>query len=266
MTQGLIDFLPLWAFFSLTFVVVLVSIEAGFRVGRRRAAVREPEKESSAGAMAAASLGLLAFLLAFTFGFAASRVEARRSLLIDEVNAIGTTYLRTRTLPETERAQARALLREYVDVRMQGALEDGIDAAIRRSVEIHEALWEQAAALAEDRPGSIVLGLYLQSLNQMIDLHAKRLTESLRVRVPAVIWVVLFAVTVLAMAEMGFQTGLGGKRRPLSTPAFALAFAVVMLLIADLDRPQSGWIRISQQSMIELRESMIEPARGAQAP
>lgn len=264
--QGLIDSLPLWTFFALTFMVVLLSIEVGFRVGRHRAAAREPEKESSAGAMATASLGLLAFLLAFTFGFAASRVEARRNVLIDEVNAIGTTYLRTRTLPEAERARARALLREYVDVRLGGALAGEVDAAIRRSVEIHDALWEQAAALAERDPRSIVLGLYLATLNQMIDLHAKRVTESLRVRVPAVIWVVLFAVAALAMAEMGFQTGLGGKRRPLSTPAFALAFAVVMLLIADLDRSQSGWIRVSQQSMIELRESMAEPARGAQAP
>ena len=77
--QGPLDFLPLWAFFALTVAVVLASLEAGFRIGRRRAASAEPEKESSAGAMANASLALVAFLLAFTFGFAASRVEARRA-------------------------------------------------------------------------------------------------------------------------------------------------------------------------------------------
>jgi hypothetical protein len=258
--QGPLDFLPLWAFFAVTVGVVVASLEAGFRIGRRRAEMAEPEKESSAGAMASASVALLAFLLAFTFGFAASRFEARRTVLIGEVNAIGTTYLRTSILPEAERAKPRALLREYADVRLEAARSGEVDAAIRRSLEIQNELWAHAAALAERRPGSIVLGLYLQTLNEMIDLHTTRITESLRVRVPAIIWAVLFALTVLAMGEMGFQMGLGGRRRPLSTPAFALGFAVVMLLIADLDRPQAGFVRVSQQSMVELRQSMTEPA------
>jgi hypothetical protein len=259
--QGPLDFLPLWVLFGLTIALVLLSIEVGFRIGRRRAAIAEPEKESSAGAMANASLALLAFLLAFTFGFAASRLEARRSVLLEEVNAIGTTYLRAGTLPQPERAQARDLLREYVDVRLAGVRSGEIDEAIRHSVEIQTRLWESAAALAERSPNSIVLGLYLQTLNEMIDLHTKRVTEVLRVRIPAIIWVVLFAITVLAMVEVGYQTGLGGRRRPLSTPAFALAFAAVILLIADLDRPQAGWIRVSQQSMVELRQSMVETSR-----
>ena len=90
----------------------------------------------------------------------------------------------------------------------------------------------------------------------MIDLHTKRVTESIRVRVPAVIWLVLYAVTALSMVELGYQTGLAGRRRPLSIPALALAFASVILLIADLDRPQTGIVRVSQQSMVELIESM----------
>lgn len=173
------------------------------------------------GAMANASLALLAFLLAFTFGFAASRVEARRTLMLDEVNAIGTTYLRTGTLPEAERAQPRALLREYADTRLAAARSREIDVEIRRSVELQRRLWEQAAALAERQPSSIVVGLYLQALNETIDLHTKRVTETLRLRVPGIIWLVLYAITALAMAEMGYQTGLGGLRRPLSTPALA---------------------------------------------
>ncbi len=258
--QALLDFLPLWGVFGLTIVLVLFAIEVGYRIGRRRAAIAEPEKESAAGAMANASLALLAFLLAFTFGFAGSRFEARRSVLLDEVNAIGTTYLRAGTLPQPERTQARDLLREYVDVRLQGVRSGELGQAIRRSEEIQSRLWESAAALGERSPGSIMLGLYLQTLNQMIDLHTKRVTEG-RVRIPAIVWIVLYAITVLAMVEIGYQTGLAGRRRPLSTPAFALAFAAVILLIADLDRPQKGWIRVSQLPMEELRRSMVEPPR-----
>lgn len=255
--MGLFDKLPIFAVYTLTIALVLVCIEAGFRIGRRRALVAEPEKESAAGAMASASLALLAFVLAFTFGFAASRVESRRHALVEEANAIGTAYLRTSMLPEAERERARAWLREYTDVRIEGARPGGLDEAIRRSVEIQSRLWEHAAGVAEAAPGSIMLGLYLESLNEMIDLHTTRITEGARVRVPAVVWLVLYALTILAMAEMGYQMGLGGRRRTLVTPAFAFAFATVILLIADLDRPQEGSIVQSQQAMVDLRQSMV---------
>jgi len=253
---GPLDFLPLWALFAITLALVLLAIDAGFRLGRRRAVRGALEDQSSVAAMANASLALVAFLLAFTFGFAAARFDTRRIALLDEVNAIGTTHLRAGTLPEPERAQARALLLEYVEARLEGVRSGELEAAIRRSEELQKRLWSSAAALAERSPNSIVVGLYLQSLNEMIDLHTKRVSEGMRVRIPAIVWIVLYVVTALAVAEMGYQTGLSGRRRPLSVPAFALAFAAVMYLIADLDRPQSGFIRVSQKPMIELRDSM----------
>jgi hypothetical protein len=259
--QGPLDFLPLWVVFALTIALVLLTIEAGFRIGRRRAVLTEPDRESSVGAMTNASLALLAFLLAFTFGFAASRLDARRTVLLDEVNAIGTTYLRAATLPEPERTNARTLLRDYVDARLAGVRSGNIDEAIGRSENIQAKLWDSAAALAERSPGSIVVGLYLQALNEMIDLHTKRLNEALRIRIPAIMWIALYLLTAIAMLEVGFQMGLGGRRRVLSTPAFAVAFATVMFLIMDLDRPQMGWIQVSQQPMVELRQSMAEPPR-----
>lgn len=256
--SGPFDFVPIPFVFVLTIAFVLLFLELGFRLGRHRAASRDVEKESSVGAMANASLALLAFLLAFTFGFAASRLEARRTVFLDEVNAIGTAYLRASVLPEPERSEARSLLRNYTDVRLAAVATGDIETAVSRSLELQTKLWDRAAALAAASPGSIVLGLYLQSLNQMIDLHTTRLTQSLRVRIPMILWLVIFGVTALSMVEMGYQTGLVGKRRPRSMPAFALAFGSVILLIADLDRPQAGFIRLGQEAMIELRQSMGE--------
>jgi hypothetical protein len=253
---GLIDRVPLWALFLVTTGYVLLAIEVGFQVGRRRSRLAEPEKESPVGTMVGASLGLLAFLLAFTFGFAASRVEARRTVLLEEVNAIGTAHLRAGLLPEPERGDARRLLRDYVDVRLEAVSSGRLDVGIARSVDLQRRLWELGEASAKSSANPIVPVFYLQSLNEVIDLHTTRLTESLRVRVPAVIWVVLYGVAALAMVELGYQTGLSGRRRPLSTPALALAFSAVMLLIADLDRPQEGLVRVSQQSMVDLRQSM----------
>jgi hypothetical protein len=74
--------------------------------------------ETPVGEMVASTLGLLAFILAFTFGLAASRFDAKRQLLVDEANAVGTTYLRAEMLPE-RRDEIRALLRDYVEVRIE---------------------------------------------------------------------------------------------------------------------------------------------------
>lgn len=258
--QGPLDFLPLWALFLTCFAFVLLLLAAGIELGRRRSAMKDPESATSVGAMANASLALLAFLLAFTFGLAAQRFDARRTVLLDEVNAIGTTYLRTSTLPDAEGAPARAKLREYVDVRLEAATSGDLVRGIARSESLQRELWASAAAWARANPESIVAGLYLQTLNEMIDLHTLRVAGAYRVRIPAVIWIVLAVLSAIGMLEMGYQMGLAGGRRPLLAPAFALAFSAVIFLIADLDRPQAGLIRVSQQPMVELRQSMEEPA------
>jgi hypothetical protein len=259
MSQGPLDFLPLWALFLATVAIVLLAIEAGFRLGERRRRTRDPEKDSSVGSMVGASLGLLAFLLGFTFGLAASRFEARRQVLLDEVNAIETTYLRAATLPEPARSEARDLLRQYIETRVEATAPGNLDAAIGRSEELQGRLWTVAATLGQSQPGSIMVGLFMQSLNEVIDLHTTRILTGLRSRIPAVIWVVLYGITILSMAELGYQSGLSGTRRPLSIPAVAIAFAAVMLLIADLDRPLEGTIRVDQQMMRELRDRTAVP-------
>ena len=254
-----IDYLPLWCLFLATAAVALLSIEAGFRLGRYRSTFAEPEKETAAGTIAGATLGLLAFLLAFTFGMASSRYEVRRQVFLSEVTAIGTTYLRTDLLPEPYRSESRDLLREYVDLRREDLHPENIAQALRRAEALQGRLWSRAAAAGKAAPGSIVAGLYIQSLNEVIDLQTKRVAAVLRSRVPGVIWIVLYAITILSMAATGYHSGLSSARRPLDIPILALVFAAVMFLIADLDRPREGMIRVDQQSMVELRNSMEAP-------
>src|SRR5436189_2549739 len=115
--NGLLDALPLWGVFIAILFVVLISVECGYRLGKYRRSQREQEKEAPVGTMVGATLGLLAFILAFTFGLAASRFDTRRQVLLDEANAIGTTYLRAGMLSK-QGEQIRALLRDYVDARL----------------------------------------------------------------------------------------------------------------------------------------------------
>src|SRR5215469_7511459 len=127
--NGILDSLPLWGLFVVILLVVLLSVEFGYRLGKYRRSRSEQEKEAPVGTMVGATLGLLAFILAFTFGLAAARFDARRQLLLDEANAIGTTYLRAGMLPERGE-EIRGLLRDYVRTRLEavqsGKLEEGI--------------------------------------------------------------------------------------------------------------------------------------------
>jgi len=96
-------------------------------------------------------LGLLALIIGFTFAMALSRFEARREAVLNEANAIGTTALRARLLPEPHRAEALKLLREYVQLRLD-VIQSGQSLAERRAVldrsnNIQEALWLQVRAL-----------------------------------------------------------------------------------------------------------------------
>jgi hypothetical protein len=141
---------------------------------------------------------------------------------------------------------------------LEGVRSGNVEESIQRSEELHGRLWSQAAAVGEKNQGSIVAGLFIQSLNEVIDLHMKRVTAGLRSRLPDMIWLVLYAITVLGMGAMGYQAGLTGTSRPLAAPVLALAFSAVILLIADLDRPREGLLKVSQQPMVDLQNSMRE--------
>ena len=255
-----LDTLPLWGVFAATLLLVLLSVELGYRLGRYRHKTTPREKEEPVGAMVGSTLGLLAFLLAFTFGLAAARFDSRRAVVLDEANAIGTTYLRAAMLPEY-RDELRTLLRDYVGVRLEIVRTGLVMPRVRRSEELQAQMWNRTAALGAKHPGSIVVGLFIQSLNEVIDLHAKRLAVGLRGRIPGVIWAGLYGVAGLALAGIGYQSGVAGTSRSLEIAAVALAFSLVIWLIADLDRPGEGFLTVSQQAMVDLQSSMGEPPR-----
>lgn len=255
----LLDSLPLWGVFVVTLFLVLLAVELGYRAGTYRRKRSEQEKDAPVGAMAAATLALLAFILAFTFGMAANRFDARRQAVLEEANAIGTTYLRAGLLAEPYRKTIRELLREYVDVRLEAVRTGKAEEAIRRSGELQNLLWAQAIAVGEKNPNSIVVGLFIQSLNEMIDVHAKRVMIGVRSRVPGTVWLVLYGVAFVAVGAMGYQEGLARSSRSFAILAVAFAFSVVLWLIADLDRPQEGTLKVSQQPLIDVRNSMTEP-------
>ncbi|HEV3002843.1 MAG TPA: hypothetical protein VGX78_00210 [Pirellulales bacterium] len=167
------DFMPLWVLFLATLAVVVAAAEGGYRFGRNRWRTSNAAEGTPLGTMVAAILGLLALMLAFTFGLAASRYDDRRKILQEEVNAIGTTYLRAAFLPEPQESEVRTLLREYVDARLEIVQRNTpVADVIRKSEKLHERLWQHAVVAGRESPNSLTVALFVDSLNQMIDVHA----------------------------------------------------------------------------------------------
>jgi len=162
------DAVPLWLVLVGTVSIVVLAVEIGFRVGILRARRSQHEREAPLDAMVGSTLGLLAFVLAFTFGMATSRYDSRKQLVIDEMIAIRTVDLRAQLLSEPQRSEIRALLREYVDVRLRGVSDPNeLPRAIARSEELQDQLWSHTAALGQQVPVPLAAA-YTQAVIQLM--------------------------------------------------------------------------------------------------
>ncbi len=245
---------------AVLFALMVIAMEGGFRVGCRKSE-RHAEAIRQANAVLASMLGLLALLLAFTFSAALQRYEDRSLTVVAEANAIGTTYLRAQLLPAEIRDEVRALLRQYLDTRLQEGSVDSTEperheSIIRRAKQLEAQLWSQAARAAEIDGRVVASGLYIQSLNELIDTSGTR-NAALNRHVPEVVLLLLFATIVLTTATLGFSSGLAGHRVTLAAFVLMTLIALVVYLIVDLDRPRRGAIQVSHESMLSLQRSIV---------
>jgi hypothetical protein len=235
--------------------LVLVSTEIGWRIGVRVKA----HSTNTIAALLQILFGLLALMVGFTFAMALTRFEARRDAVVNEANAVGTTALRARFLPEPHRAETLKLLREYVQIRID-YIQGGRSLAehpeiIQRSNEIQEALWQQAKAVAAKDNAMVPTGIFIQTLNEMIDDQGKRLA-ALRNTIPNVLLATLFGITAIAGAIGGYATGLDRPHTRLPVYIVVVMVCAVIFVILDLDRPNVGFIRISHQPMVDTAASI----------
>jgi Protein of unknown function (DUF4239) len=250
------DSIPTSIVFVATVILVVVSIEAGYRLGRNARRRSEDEKESPVSAISGTILGLLAFILAFTFGIVSARYDARKELVRDEASAIRTAYSRSEFLPEPDRAVAAGLLREYVDHRVAAVRAEHlakIPALLVESDRIQRELWDMAVVNARKDMNSDVAALYVEALNEVTNLHWMRVAIGVQMRIPLAMWLILYALVVLGMMGVGYQTAIAGSRRTSAVLILALSFSLVMALIGELDRPQSGMITVTQQPLEDLQ-------------
>lgn len=239
-------------------ILFLVAAEIGFRLGIRLHRASDEARRSQIGGIQGAILGMLGLLLGFTFAMAVARYESRRELVLREANAIGTTFLRTSLLSDKYASTIQGLLNQYIAARL-AFYEAGEDrtkqkAAEQSTQQIQRELWAQAVVAAKDAPAPLAAS-FISSLNETIDLDASR-RFALRSHVPGVVWILVLSVAACGCVASGYAAGASGVRGGFTNFTLPLLIAIVVTLIADLDRPRGGLIGISQQPLVDLKESM----------
>jgi hypothetical protein len=256
----LLDSLPVVGVFVAFAIFTLLCYEVGFRFGRWYQERTPGEQEGPTSFLVGSILALLAFLLAVTMGMASDRFDARRGIVLDEANAIGTTYLRAGYLPEPASSQIRELLREYVPLRIVVTDATDVAADIARSEDILDKLWTISEGVARTTNQGDLVSVYLESLNETIDLHETRITAGLYARVPETVLLLLIGGSALSLAMVGYSAGLTKRRGLLNAVVLVFALGAVIMIVVDLDRPREGFIQVSQQPLIDLQRQIGPPS------
>lgn len=244
----------------LLWLLMMVAVEAGLRLGRRTGNRLDDQQQEQIGTVQASIIGMLALMLGFTFSMALGRYDSRSDAVVDEANAIGTTWLRTALLAEPARSESRALLREYVAVRVEAgnhAMSDVDERArlLARAETLQASLWDTVIRQARQDPGPVTTGLYLQSLNETIDSYGRRVS-GLERHVPDSVLLLLYGALIVTGGVIGFRAGTGGHRPPGVTYVMITLIVLIMFLVMDMDRPQRGLIRVDQTPLHALAEQV----------
>lgn len=253
-TQPL-DSLPLEALYPITVVALLVFIAAGYwyvASGKRK---RPVKSDAGVGAISGATLALLAFLLAFVVSYGMSIHQERRQTLVNEANAIGTTYLRAGYLDEPYRTQSRDLLSEYLDWRI-AATSENLDEVIARSGEIQGELWQIVEEVVTGGNTTATTGLYVSALNEMIDVRTETVVIGLQIRIPPSILLAMYLIAFIAMFLAGMSAAYAENRNLVALVLLVLVLSVVLYMIVDIDRSNAGLLKVPNDSLLDLQSSL----------
>ena len=251
----------LWLLGVLSFALLLTARELG-SLARRWHDRRRPGSDSEREDFSMTSvLGLLALLIGFTFSLALLRYEERRELVIQEANAIGTTWLRYGLLDAGDRDRLRTLMRRYVDARVAFGRSDTPTeeaAANQQSATLQQQLWNDSTATLARVRTTVLAALILQPLNESIDLAGARKANR-EANIPTRLLRLLLEFGLVAAAMIGYQR----QRYRTASTLILMLFTLAGTLILDLDRPVSGGITEPQTPMLDLQRSLAPPLPAA---
>lgn len=241
------------------FFVMLVCLEAGYRTGVPRPG--DDSAHEGLGTIEAAIFALLGLLLGFAFAGAMSRLDARRALIVQEANAIGTAFLRLDLMPAADQPELRRLFRDYLATRLRAYDNTGDRAATERllsqATDLQQQIWKRVVTASQVAPTTVIAVSVVPAINEMIDVTTSR-RVALRTRLPTLILVLLLVVAALSAFMAGYAQAKRRRRSLLHMVVYSAVVATTIYTVLDLDNPRVGLIRLdsSEQILRDLHNSI----------
>lgn len=243
----------LWLVGLALFLVMLAALQGGLLL-RTRLATPSGRGDAAEGYLLSAVLALLGLLVAFTFSLAVARFDARRQLVVDEANAIGTAWLRAGLAGGSEDKALQKAIAAYTDIRLGLSRGRAPDAVERDTQSAQAVVWDTLGKTVAHAPPALVNSTVI-AVNEMFDAASARKAERGAV-IPSRVLEVLFLYAILSAAIVGYVQGGVGQRHFAVNAMLFFLLTLAITLILDLDRPQQGSIRVPQQPMLDARLSM----------
>ncbi len=246
------------------FAGMLICIEAGFRIGLRKAAKAPEESDGGTGAIEAAVFALFGLLLAFSFSGATGRLDTRRAMIVNEANAIGTAYLRIDMLPDADQPAMRDLFRSYLDSRIavfgSSATLEEVLRELDRGAELQSRIWSGALASIKSDPSLLPARVQIiPALNEMIDITTTR-KIAMFTHIPVLVFALLVGISLISALIAGYAMSKRrkGTRSVFHMLMYAIVVSITLYVVLDIEYPRAGLVRLDEadRALIELRESM----------
>ena len=248
-----IDSAPLFLVGLAFFLIMLIGIEIGYRAWRWLRA-----KDGGSGGhefLLTAALGLLSLLLGFTFSLALSRYDARRTLAVQEANAIGSMWLRAQLLRDPDKSRMSDLVRRYVDARIAWSQAASRAADLAPTQALQGQIWAVTGDVMRTEPSQPLARGLMDAVSQGFDLQAAR-TAARKAQIPTRVLDILVLYSVLSMMLLGSVLAAKGQRHYGATAVLLVLLTLALILILELDQPRTGAIQVSQQPLLDVKASM----------
>jgi hypothetical protein len=244
---------PLLMGFCLLLVLWAAAL-AGALCRKRRRRAQDDHEWDEFGLVVSATLTLLGLLIGFSFSMAIGRYDQRKNYEEEEANAIGTEYVRADLLPDPTRSKVKGLLVEYLNLRIrlyESNASDDTAALAAKTAQLQDEMWNAVAQAAATNPTPLMAAVVI-GMNDV--LNRQGYTQAARLnRIPVPAWFLMIAIAIFS----NFLIGYGVKNpRSIMFLVLPMTIAVSFFLVADIDSPQGGIIRVAPQNLIVLSDSM----------
>ncbi|GEP49992.1 hypothetical protein FNO01nite_06640 [Flavobacterium noncentrifugens] len=236
---------------SALFVLMFAAIKTGYKISSGRS---KPDSDHSG--ILSSLLGLLALLLAFTFGMSGSRYDSRKASLVQESNDIGTAILRANVYPDSIANFYKKDFNNYLNARIayfeSGRDEEKISASQKKTAAVSAILWKRTTDLAHQKDNLLPSNMMIPALNSMFD-SATTVNAAYASSVPESIVYLLLIFSIVISFYIGYSSGFKKTLEPYFTFGFCFLTCVVIYITLDLDRPRRGIINL-QNEIVLLRD------------